>query len=200
MKTRPMLIFLVACAFVGPVVPASARAEKSSLSSPATPERTSLALFVESSVFAPDPIQAPPSRQLEAGLVVSRGDGPFFRVRAGGVLRSLGTDLLGLLEGGLAGRLSSGIVGDVAVGVGARQQFSAGDLYVVNDTGQVERKPDGGTSLLLLTVQPGVGYDLRDLTGLPLKALVAPRMQLTLPQRDQAAVELGVGLRLQLEL
>ncbi len=100
-------------------------------------------------------------------------------------------------QGGIGGTTEWGLTGDVAVGVGGRQQFTAGDLYVTGDDGRVTRMTDFGTSLLLLGVQAGVGYDVRRLTGLPLRALVVPRVQLSLPQRDQAAVELGVGLRLQ---
>jgi hypothetical protein len=109
----------------------------------------------------------------------------------------LGADLLGSLEGGIGGTTDWGLTGDVAVGVGARQQFTAGDLYTADDDGNVTQVMDFGTSLLLLSLQAGVGYDVRHLAGLPLRAVVVPRAQFSLPQRDQAAVEMGIGLRLQ---
>jgi hypothetical protein len=178
---------------------AGVRADDGAQAAPTTTSATGLttSVLLEGAVFVPDPIQAPPNRQLELGLTVARADGLFLRLRAGGALRSLGADVLGSVEGGIGGTTEWGLTGDVAVGVGGRQQFTAGDLYAAGDDGRIARVTDFGTSLLLLGVQAGVGFDVGHLTGLPLRALVVPRVQLSLPQRDQAAVELGVGLRLQ---
>ncbi|MEN9784933.1 MAG: hypothetical protein RLZZ299_197 [Pseudomonadota bacterium] len=170
----------------------AARASDAAPPAAARPSRT---VFGEVCAFVPDPIQAPASRQFEAGMSLSRGKGPFVRVRAGGAMRSLGGDVLGLVEGGFGSTSPRSFVKDVAVGIGARQQFTAGDLYVVQDDGTVRRQADLGTTLLLATLSGGVGWDLRVMTGQPLHVLVGPRVQLTLPQRGGGAIELGLGGR-----
>jgi hypothetical protein len=100
-----------------------------------------------------------------------------------------------VIEAGVGGTSAWGLVGDLALGVGGRQQFTAGDLYVAQADGSVARATDLGTTLLLATVSAGVGYDFRGVTDVPLRLMVVPRLQFTAPQRDQAAVELGIGLR-----
>lgn len=170
-------------------------AARASEASPPPAARASLTVFGEACAFVPDPIQAPASRQFEAGLSISRGEGPFVRVRAGGAVRSLGGDALGLVEGGFGGTGPRRFVSDVAVGIGARQQFTAGDLYVLQDDGTVQRQADLGTTLLLATLSGSVGWDLRAVSGQPLHVLVGPRIQLTLPQRGGGAIELGLGGR-----
>jgi hypothetical protein len=173
----------------------AAAATEAAPAPPAPATAATVTASVELVTFAPDPLQAPPTRQIEAAVSVARDGILFARLRAGAALRPLGTDVLGLVEGGVGGTNSWGLVGDVALGLGARQQFTAGDLYVVQDDGGVERATDLGTTLLLATVSAGLGYDLRAVAGVPLQLLVVPRVQLTMPQRDQAAVELGLGVR-----
>ena len=70
---------------------------------PAPPTAATLTASVEMVTFALDPLQAPPTRQVEAAVSVARDGILFARLRAGTALRPLGTDDIGLFQGGVGG-------------------------------------------------------------------------------------------------
>lgn len=150
----------------------------------------------EGIVFVPEPLGAPPTRRIDLAAGLARGDGPFARARGGFAWRSLGHDILALAEAGIRGTIPAGVSGEFAVGAGLRQEFTRGDLYVADESGRVRRAPDTGIPYLALGAAAAVGYDLFAALSLPVEISLVPRVQLSMPQRDQAAVEVGVGLRL----